>query len=166
MSTDPRIMCSQCEQHKLSSEYGTRQRGDKYGPKGARLSICLSCSTANSARRKRKRTESNPGHPAKRPAPQHAAPFGQLVEASAKHASAPEIYGSRRISLDDHPVKRFAIQPHASPTQFMEALTKYASTAEIVGSWLVSVNEMALTDKGIANHLASLAWEATGYRFR
>ena len=48
----------------------------------------------------------------------------------------------------------------------MEALAKYVSAAEIDGSWRVSVDDMTLPDKDIANHLASLAWKATGYRFR
>jgi len=53
-----------------------------------------------------------------------------------------------------------------SPSQFMEALAESASTAEINGSWRISVDGMTLPDKGVADHLASLAWEATGYRFR
>jgi len=48
----------------------------------------------------------------------------------------------------------------------MEALAKSGSTAEINDSWHVSVDGMTLPDKGVADHLASLAWEATGYRFR
>ena len=126
MSTNPSFKCSQCKKHKPSSEYGTRQRRDQLGQKGDRLSLCLSCSAANSAKRKRKRTENNDGHPAKR-------------------------------LITQHPI---------SPSQFAAALTTYASASEINDSWRISVNEMTLTDKGIANHLASLAWEATGYRFR
>ena len=52
-----------------------------------------------------------------------------------------------------------------SPSQFMDALAKCASTAEINDSWRISVDEMALTHRDVASHLASLAWEATGYRF-
>ncbi len=48
----------------------------------------------------------------------------------------------------------------------MEALAKCASAAEINDSWHVSMDGMTPSDKGIADHLASLAWEATGYRFR
>ena len=48
----------------------------------------------------------------------------------------------------------------------MDALAKCASTAEINDSWRVSVDEMTQADKDIAKHLASLAWKATGYRFR
>ena len=101
------------------------QRGNKHSQKGDCLSICLSCSTANLANRKRKCVESN----------------------------------------SDHAVKQLATQPHMSPSQFMDALAKCASTTEIDDSWHIPVDEMTLTDKGIASHLASLAWEATGYRF-
>jgi len=69
-------------------------------------------------------------------------------------------------SNSDRPAKRLATQPHASPSQFMEALAESASTAKINGSWRVSVDGMTLPDKGVADHLTSLAWEATGYRFR
>src|SRR5258708_39409148 len=126
MSTGPSFKCSQCKKVKLSSEYGTRQRRDQRGEKGDRLSLCLSCNAANSAKRKRKRTESDHGHPAKR-------------------------------LVTQHPV---------SPSQFVAALATYGSASEINDSWRISVNEMTTTDKDIANHLASLAWEATGYRFR
>lgn len=166
MSTHLRFKCSQCNQHKLSSEYGMCQRDDKNSLKGACFSVCLSCSTANSAKWKQRHTKSNFGYPAKQPAPQHATPSGQLTEASTKHSSASEIYNSWHISLDHHPVDWFAIQPCTLPTQFMEDLTKYASAAKIVDSWLVSVNKMALTDKEVANQLASLAWKVTGYRFK
>jgi len=69
-------------------------------------------------------------------------------------------------SNSDWPAKRLATQPHTSPSQFMEVLAKSASTAEINGSWHVSMDGMTLPDKGVADHLASLVWEATGYRFR
>jgi len=54
----------------------------------------------------------------------------------------------------------------ASPSQFTEALAKKASSSSIDEFWRVSLDEVTLTDKGIANHIASLAWKATGYRFR
>ena len=126
MSTEPSFKCSQCRRFKPSSEYGTRQKRDQRGEKGDRQSLCLSCNADNSERRKRKRAQSDHGHPAKRLATQH-------------------------------PI---------SPNQFVEALTAYDSASEINDSWRVSVNGMTTTDKDIANHLASLAWEATGYRFR
>src|SRR5258706_2374750 len=73
----------------------------------------------------------------------------------------------RRVeSNSDRPAKRLATQPHASPSQFMEALAESGSAAEINDSWRGSVDGMTLPDKGVADHLASLAWEATGYRFR
>jgi hypothetical protein len=50
--------------------------------------------------------------------------------------------------------------------KFEEALAKHASASKIDSSWRVSLDEVALTDKGIANHIASLAWKATGYRYR
>lgn len=167
MSTDPSFRCSQCHKYKLPAEYGMRQRSDRHGAKGDRFSICLSCSADNSASRKRKRVENNPGHPAKRVATQHPATSSQLAaDVAIKHVSASEIDDSSRISLDDHPEKGLATQPHASPSQLMEALAKYASAAEIDHSWRVSVDEVTKTDKDNADHLASPAWEATGYRFR
>ena len=47
MSTKPKFRCSQCKQYEPPDEYGTRQRGGSYGPKGDRLT--LSCSSVNSA---------------------------------------------------------------------------------------------------------------------
>ena len=166
MSTDIIFRCSQCNKYKLPAEYGTRQKSSKHGPKGGRLLGCLSCSAANSASHKRKRAESKPDHPVKRVATQHVTSFSRLGADVAKHASASELECSRRISLDDHLAKRLATQPLASPSQFMEALAKCAPAAEMDDSWLVSVDEMTLPDKDIANHLASLVWKATGYRFR
>ena len=122
MSTDPMFKCNRCEQYKLSGQYGTRSRADTFGQKGDCLSTCLSCN----AKRKRKRTNSNPDNPGECP----------------------------------------TAQPCVSPNQFMEDLAKYASATKIADSWHVSVDEMALADKEIANHLASLAWKVTGYRFR
>ena len=48
----------------------------------------------------------------------------------------------------------------------MEALAEHASASKIDDSWRVSLDEVTLTDKGIVDHLASLAWKAVGYRFR
>ena len=168
MSTDISFRCSQCDKYKLPVEYGTRKKSDMHGSKGDRLSGCLSCSAANSANRKRKRTESTLRHPVKRVTTQHAASSSQLVADVAKHASASEIEDSQRrcISLDDHPAKPLPTQPLASPSHLLEALAKSAPAAEIDNSWLVSVDEMTLPEKDIANHLASLVWKATGYRFR
>ena len=53
-----------------------------------------------------------------------------------------------------------------SPSDFAAALAEYTSAAQIDDYWRVSVDEMTLPDKDVANHLASLAWNATGYRFR
>ncbi len=130
MSTYPSFKCSQCKNDKLTSEYGMRQQRDKLGQKGDRLSVCLSCSAANLASRKRKRTENDHDHPVK------------------------------------HPVKQLAPQHPVSASQFVAGLAAYASASEIDDSWRVSIHEMTQTDKDIAKHLASLAWEATGYRFR
>jgi hypothetical protein len=66
----------------------------------------------------------------------------------------------------DHPVKQLATETPASPRQFVEALGKHASTSTIDDTWRVSLDEATLEDKGITNHIASLAWKATGYRFR
>ena len=59
------------------------------------------------------------------------------------------------------PPKQFA----TSPSQFVEDLRKYMSADKIDISLCVSLDEMALTDKDITNHLSSLVWKATGYRF-
>ena len=72
----------------------------------------------------------------------------------------------RNKSGPDHPVKQFTTEPPTSLSQFMEALAKHASASEIDTSWRVSLDEITLTDKGIGDHIASLAWKATGYRFR
>jgi hypothetical protein len=65
----------------------------------------------------------------------------------------------------DPPSKRYAPPPAISPKQFVDALGEYATASEIDVSSRVSLTGMTLTDKGIANHIASLAWKATGYRF-
>jgi len=69
-------------------------------------------------------------------------------------------------SNSEHPAKRFATEPPVLPSQFAEFLAKQASTSIIDNSWRVSLDEITLADKGIADHIASLAWKATGYRFR
>jgi len=58
------------------------------------------------------------------------------------------------------------MEPPASPNQFVNTLAKHASAAKIDESWCVSFTEVTLTDKAIANQIASLVWKATGYRFR
>ena len=126
MSTEPRFRCSRCKKHKLEDEYGTRKKGGSHGQKGSRLAICMSCSTAEPASRKRKRVESNP----------------------------------------DDPSYLLATYTPISPSQFVETLAKQSSSSEIEDSWHVSLNEIILPDKGIADHVASLVWKATDYRFR
>ena len=126
MSTDPKFYCSQCMRYKLSNEYGTRQRTDRYGQKGDRLSLCLACGAKNSANRKRGCIEDSPHHPVKRRTMQHAISSSELANVLAQLAPAAEI--------DDY--------------------------------WRVSVGGMSLTDREIANNLASTVWKAMGYRFR
>ena len=63
------------------------------------------------------------------------------------------------------PPKQFATEPAISPCQFVEDLIKYASADQINVSLRVSLDEVTLTDKDITNHLSSLVWKATGYRF-
>ena len=65
----------------------------------------------------------------------------------------------------DRPSKRVASHPAIEPTQFAEDLSKYASASEIDISSRVSLDGMNIADKAVADHLASLAWKATGYRF-
>jgi hypothetical protein len=126
MSTDPRFKCSQCKKYELSDGFGTRQKESSHGQKGDRLNICPSCTTTNSANRKRKRMESNP----------------------------------------DRPVKRFATLPAFTPSQLVDALAEYASASEIDVSLRVSLAGMTLSDKGTADHIASLAWKAIRYKFK
>src|SRR5258705_356767 len=87
----------------------------------------------------------------------------QCAAASANSAKRKR---KRTESDHGHPAKRLVTQHPVSPSQFVAALAAYGSASEINDSWRISVNEMTTTDKDIANHLASLAWEATGYRFR
>ena len=63
-------------------------------------------------------------------------------------------------------MKRVAAPHPMSSSDFVAALTKHTSAAQIDDYWRVSVDETTLPDKDVANHLASLAWNATGYRFR
>ena len=51
MSTDFIFKCHQCSKYKLPAEYGTHQWGNR---KEDRLSVCLFCSAANTAYRKRR----------------------------------------------------------------------------------------------------------------
>jgi nitrate/TMAO reductase-like tetraheme cytochrome c subunit len=125
MSANPSFKCTQCHKFKLSDEFGTRQIASSHGQKGDRLKTCLSCTTVNSATRKRKRMEDSLNRPS----------------------------------------KRCATPPAISPSQFVDALATYATASEIDVSSRVSLDGMTLTDKGIADHIASLAWKATGYRF-
>jgi len=48
----------------------------------------------------------------------------------------------------------------------MEALTEWASAPKIEGSLRVSLAGMTISGKDVADHIASLAWKATSYRFR
>jgi len=101
MSTEPRFKCNQCHNHKLSSQYGTCPRDGQCGKKGDCLLSCLSCSAANSARRKWKHTENNHGHPAKQLATQHPILPSQFVAALATYASTSEINDSWHVSVDE-----------------------------------------------------------------
>jgi len=72
----------------------------------------------------------------------------------------------REESHDDRPVKRFATQPAVSLVQFEADLAEHAYTSKIDFNSRVSLDAGSLTDKDIANQIASIAWKATGYRFR
>lgn len=124
MSTETVFKCSQCKKYRPASDYGTRQKGGKHGQKGDRLTLCLSCSTVNT-NRKRKRIDSIPDPPGKRLAPQ-------------------------------------ILPPH----QFVEVLAKHDLAFEVNDSWHVALSDSTLTEKASADHIASLVWKATGYRFR
>ena len=63
-------------------------------------------------------------------------------------------------------MKRFAMLPAFSPSQFVAALAEYASTPEFKADLRVFWAGMAVSGKDVAGHIASLAWKATGYRFR
>jgi hypothetical protein len=55
--------------------------------------------------------------------------------------------------------------PALSPDQFVDVLAEYASAPEIEDSFRVSLAGMTISGKDVANHITSLAWKATGYRF-
>ena len=99
MSTETVFKCSQCKKSKPVYDYGTRQKAGKHGQKGDRLTLCLSCSAANT-NRKRKRIDSIPDPPGKRLAPQVLPPH-QFVEVLAKQTSAFEIDDSWHVALSD-----------------------------------------------------------------
>ena len=65
-----------------------------------------------------------------------------------------------------HPAMWVAAPHPMSSSDSVAALAKHTSAAQIDDHWCVSVDEMTLPDKDVANHLMSLAWNATGYRFR
>jgi len=72
----------------------------------------------------------------------------------------------RMESNPDHPVKRSATQPAFSPIHFVKALDKHASASENDVPLRVSLAGTILTDKDIADHVASLAWNAMSYNPR
>ena len=63
------------------------------------------------------------------------------------------------------PMKRIAMPPALSPSQFVAALAECASAPKIESRLRVSLAEMTISGKDAADHIASLAWKATGYRF-
>jgi hypothetical protein len=63
------------------------------------------------------------------------------------------------------PPKLVAISPAISPSQFVDALAEYASAPKIESALCVSLSGMTISGKDAANHIASLVWKATGYRF-
>jgi hypothetical protein len=71
----------------------------------------------------------------------------------------------RLTSNPEPPVKRCAMPPTLLPNQFVDALAEYASAPEIEDSFHVSLAGMTISGKDVANHITSLAWKATGYRF-
>jgi len=56
--------------------------------------------------------------------------------------------------------------PALLPSEFVEVLAECASALKIEDSLRVSLADLTISGKDIADHLASLAWKATGYRFR
>jgi len=82
-------------------------------------------------------------------------------------ASTPTNRKRKRLESNPvHPSKRFTVSPAISPTQFVAALAEYAPTPQIKVSLRVSLAGMTISGKDVADHIASLAWKATGYRFR
>jgi hypothetical protein len=63
------------------------------------------------------------------------------------------------------PLKLVTMPPAISPSQFVDALAEYASAPKIQGALCVSLAGMTVSGKDAANHIASLVWKATGYRF-
>jgi len=72
----------------------------------------------------------------------------------------------RLESRPDPPSKRFTMPPALSPSEFVEVLAECASALKIEDSLHVSLADLTISGKDIADHLASLAWKATGYQFR
>jgi len=56
--------------------------------------------------------------------------------------------------------------PPTLPSQFVVALEGFASAPKIEADLHVSLAGMTISGKDVADHIASLAWKATGYRFR
>ena len=95
---------------------------------------------------------------------QEGSRFATCLSCSAANSSNRK---RKRANCDPgHPAKRLATETPTSPSEFVDALAKHASASEIDDSWRVSLEEMTLTGKDIADHIASLAHKATGYRFR
>jgi len=63
------------------------------------------------------------------------------------------------------PMKQITMPPALSPSQFVAALAECASAPKIKSKLHVSLTEMTISGKGAADHIASLAWKVTGYRF-
>ena len=98
MSTNFIFKCHQCSKYKLPAEYGTHQWGNR---KEDWLSVCLSCSTANTAYQKQRHIKSNAGHPAKQVAAPHPMSPSDFVAALAEYTSTAQIDDYWHISVDE-----------------------------------------------------------------
>jgi len=96
----------------------------------------------------------------------HGQPGGRLNVCLSCTATNFENRKRKRLESNSAPpAKRFAVPPAISPCQFMETLAEYASYPKIEVSLRVSLAGMTLSGKDVADHIASLAWKATGFRF-
>ena len=65
----------------------------------------------------------------------------------------------------DTPMEQSTMLLALSVSQLVEELARFASDPVIDANLCVSLQGLPTTGKEIANHIASLAWKATEYRF-
>jgi len=63
-------------------------------------------------------------------------------------------------------VESIGCQINSEPVKKGVFTARMGTTPQIEGSLRVSLAEMTTSGKFVADYIASLAWKATGYRFR